>query len=209
MMLPFPSSINDFKFKQQVVQLLVPHEAVVKATYQANVETLPFPFWSRVWPSAIALSQYLDEHSELIAGKKVLEIGAGLGLPSLLAAHYAQEVICSDYLSEPLNYARESVKLNSLNNVRFEIIDIRSLSQNITADVVLLSDVNYEPELFQDLQKLIANLLKNQIKIVFSTPQRISASQFVERVQTFFFEQLEVQIKFENEIIPISIFMTQ
>ena len=62
--------------------------------------TIAFPYWSKVWPSAEALALFILQHPEYIAGKMVVELGAGLGLPSLVAAQMAASVLCTDYEPE-------------------------------------------------------------------------------------------------------------
>lgn len=49
-----------------------------------------FPYWSKCWPSAIALSNFIAKNQALIQDKQVLELATGLGLPSLVAARFAK-----------------------------------------------------------------------------------------------------------------------
>ena len=51
-----------------------------------------------MWPAAVILSRLLCRHPELVRGQRVLEIGAGLGLAGLVAAHLQQT---SSKLAEP------------------------------------------------------------------------------------------------------------
>lgn len=44
------------------------------------------PYWSRPWPSAAALAAELLRHPELVAGRRAVEVGAGLGVASIAAA---------------------------------------------------------------------------------------------------------------------------
>lgn len=44
-----------------------------------------------MWPAAVILSRVLCRHPELVRGRRVLEIGAGLGLAGLVAAHLQQK----------------------------------------------------------------------------------------------------------------------
>ena len=46
-------------------------------------------YWAQLWPSAVALARLLQERPELVAGRRVVEIGSGLGLASLAAATYS------------------------------------------------------------------------------------------------------------------------
>ena len=80
--------------------LYLPDELLVKKTYERLSEIdedIPFPFWAKIWPSSIALMHFLTENSSWMQGKRILELGAGIGQPSLKMAHIAKEVIVSDY----------------------------------------------------------------------------------------------------------------
>lgn len=44
------------------------------------------PYWVRAWPSSIALASLILARPELVAGKKVADVGCGLGLAGLAAA---------------------------------------------------------------------------------------------------------------------------
>lgn len=44
------------------------------------------PYWSRPWPSAVALATQLLLRPDLVAGRRVVEIGAGLGVAGLSAS---------------------------------------------------------------------------------------------------------------------------
>ena len=64
------------------------------------------PYWTEIWPSALALSVFILNNKDRVKGKTVLELGAGMGLPSLVAASYTSAVVCSDYLTDALIFAK-------------------------------------------------------------------------------------------------------
>ena len=53
------------------------------------------PYWAERWPSGIALAEHLAAHD--LRGARVLEIGCGLGLPSLVAARLGADVVATDW----------------------------------------------------------------------------------------------------------------
>lgn len=184
--LPFPYFIQTIDTKQGSLQIAVPVETEIRKDYEANAASKLFPYWSRLWPAAFALTQYLDKHAALIANKTVLEIGAGLGLPSLVASRYASKVICSDYMAEPLLYAKQSAEWNEIVNIDFTLLDINSFPEDIYADVVLMSDVNYEPRLFDKLTNLFNRYHEAGATVVLTTPLRLVTSEFTRMIETSF-----------------------
>mmetsp|Transcript_51608 Transcript_51608/g.102525 ORF Transcript_51608/g.102525 Transcript_51608/m.102525 type:complete len:468 (-) Transcript_51608:129-1532(-) len=68
-------------------------------------------FW--VWPAARALATHLITHPELVRGRRVVELGAGTGLPGMVAAALgAQEVVLTE-LTGTLPFLQRNVELNT------------------------------------------------------------------------------------------------
>lgn len=168
--------------------IYVPVYDAVKAIYTdllAMDPASPFPYWAKVWPSAIALVKVLQKHPSLIRDKTVLELGAGIGLPSLLMASEAKTIQVSDYDSEAVELFRKNIAHLQLQNVQALQMDWNDLPENINPEVIILSDVNYDPTQFESLTKLIQKFIHQGCTIILSTPQRIMASPFVLALSEF------------------------
>jgi len=70
--------------------------------------------WS-VWGSSVVLSRFLAEQPQVVAGERVLELGAGCGLPRLLAAQRCSPaaVVLTDWHEATLSNLRANVTLNA------------------------------------------------------------------------------------------------
>jgi predicted nicotinamide N-methyase len=168
--------------------IYVPAYDAVKAIYTdllALDSATPFPYWAKVWPSAIALVKVLQKHPSLIRDKTVLELGAGIGLPSLLMANEAKTIQVSDYDSEAVELFRKNIAHLQLHNVQALQMDWNDLPENIDPEVIILSDVNYDPTQFESLTKLIQKFIHQGCTIILSTPQRIIANPFVLALSEF------------------------
>jgi predicted nicotinamide N-methyase len=60
-----------------------------------------------VWPCAMVLAEYVHEHRAEFSDKVVLEVGAGMGLPGLVAAKVGARVYLTD-----MEKARAGVEVN-------------------------------------------------------------------------------------------------
>ena len=69
---------------REEILLRIPDPEYVKQKYE-DTRTIhpdePFPYWTRLWPSSIALSEFITDNRDYVRNKSVLEIGGGLGLP--------------------------------------------------------------------------------------------------------------------------------
>ena len=69
------------------------------------------PYWADLWPSAIALARRLANLD--LTGKSVVELGCGLGLPSITALSRGASVLATDHYHETLDFAA----YNTLSNL--------------------------------------------------------------------------------------------
>jgi predicted nicotinamide N-methyase len=121
----------------------LPHSAedLINEVDFARDERLPY--WADLWPSAIVLA---DEVAALDgAGRRAIEFGAGLGLPSLAAAKAGFDVTLTDYYDDALLFARRNAARNLGHDVPAVMIDWRALPSSLGHfDLVLAADVLYE-----------------------------------------------------------------
>ncbi|MFM1930594.1 MAG: hypothetical protein RL387_1922 [Bacteroidota bacterium] len=201
----YPLQLTPFSAE---LAIYIPDYEQVKEVYEAILidhPAEPFPYWAKLWPSSIALVQYLKANTIWIEHKNVLEIGAGLGLPSFMIAGYANSVQVSDYAPEAVELLEKNIQHLQLNNVQAMELDWNRVPDSINADVVLLSDVNYNPSQFDGLLQLITKLIAEGTIVILSTPQRIMASPFVNAIQPLV-KQTHVELVNENgNSIEISI----
>lgn len=189
------------------IDLFVPNAQEVQRQYyqQKQVQTtVPFPHWTKLWPAALAMSDYIYQHPELVQNKNVLELAAGLGLPSLVAARYAKRVCCSDYLEEAVATMTQSARHLQLANVTCQLLDWNHLPHELTADVLLLSDINYDPEHFPTLYQVLHQFLQQGTTILLTTPQRLMAKPFIEKLLPFCRQQFEMNIYHLQQHTPIT-----
>ena len=159
----------------------------------------PFPFWAKLWPSSIALLDVLKVHPHLIQNKHVLEIGAGIGLPSLMMADIAKSVQISDYDKEAVTLLQKNIEHLQLQNAEAFQLDWKAIPENMNAEVVILSDVNYDPTQFETLTKLIDKFIHQGCTIILSTPQRIMASPFIQKLEASIKARYEATVE-ENGV---------
>lgn len=103
----------------------------------------PVPYWAFAWAGGLALSRYLREHAEAVAGQRVFDMASGSGLCAIAAMRAgASEATGADI--DP--FAATAIALNARANrqrvsvVRRDILD----DEPPDADLVLAGDVFYD-----------------------------------------------------------------
>lgn len=89
---------QDLLLSNSKLTLVVPRSVdAVLDMYLARDQGDRDPYWCRPWPSAIALAQLILQNPDLVRGKRVCDIGCGLGLAGIAAAlSGAKEVVMLD-----------------------------------------------------------------------------------------------------------------
>jgi len=170
------------------ISLWIPDSEAVKTQYE-NFKTLElhvdFPFWAKVWASSKAMVAFLQEEPNWIENKQVLEIGAGIGVPSFFMAQKAREIIISDYDNEAVSLANKNIAHLNLTNARSLVLNWNHIPEYIIADTILLSDTNYNPSDFDALIISITSFINKGSVVILATPNRITANPFIEKLSAF------------------------
>ena len=76
------------------------------------------PYWAELWPSSLALANWLFANRDSIAGKSCMDLGCGLGFTALCGASLGAFVIGADYEADAIALAKENAAANN-----FKVID--------------------------------------------------------------------------------------
>ncbi|MEI6756721.1 MAG: methyltransferase domain-containing protein [Chlorobium sp.] len=136
------------------------------------------PYWAEIWPSAITLSTFIADELSL-AGKRVIEIGAGVAMVSVVAAWKGGSVLATDYSLEALRFARYNAMKNRV-NLQCERLDWRLVQCSEQFDLLLAADVLYERVNLLPIVNAIDKLLKPGGAAYIADPRRRMAEQFLE-----------------------------
>ena len=202
--------IVDLEEVEKGVCIYLPRTEQVRVTYeqlQKDGYKIGFPFWAKIWASARAMLLFLQKEPGWVENKLVLEIGAGIGLPSLLIAKYASQIIISDYDIDAVELLQQNILHLGLVNAEARCLDWNDFPNDLHADTVVLSDINYDPEQFEALIKLINRFLSNGATVIVATPQRIMAVPFAEKINLSIVQSNIYKIDENGKEFDVSIFV--
>jgi predicted nicotinamide N-methyase len=135
------------------------------------------PYWAEPWPSGLALAHVVATRP--LAGARVLELGCGLGLPSLAAAIVGADVLATDWAPDAVAVLRENARRNDV-DLRVEIVDWDEpgpLLREAPWDIVLAADVLYER---RNADLLLDVLPALGLEVLLADPSRPHAQRFLE-----------------------------
>lgn len=136
------------------------------------------PYWAAIWPSAMALTQHLSEQD--LSGKKVIELGCGVGLPSVVALDQGAEVTATDHYTIALDFTRQNAKTNTSRELETVHLDWHSPDKDSLGqfDLILAADLLYEQRNVPALLKLIPDLLGPSGEALVSNPRSRDTPNF-------------------------------
>ncbi|MFF7709809.1 50S ribosomal protein L11 methyltransferase [Pseudomonas sp. NPDC007930] len=99
------------------------------------------PYWCFCWASGLAMARYLAAHPQWVAGRRVLDFGAGSGVAGIAAARAgAREVVACDLDPLALAACRANAELNGVTLGYSEDF----FAEADRFDLVLVADVLYD-----------------------------------------------------------------
>jgi len=110
---------------------------------------VPPPYWAFAWAGGQALARYVLDHPEMVAGKRVLDIGAGSGLVGLAAARAGAALVLAADIDA---FACAAIRLNAAANGRdITVTQDDLIGAPLAWDVILVGDLFYERPLAERL----------------------------------------------------------
>ena len=144
-----------------------------------QVEWAPLaPYWSVLWRGGVALARELDR--EDLRGLRVVELGCGLGVPSIAAARGGAEVIATDGDIDALGLVERNAEANGveLETAAVDWADPDELVDRGPFDLVLATDVLYE----RPSVAMLLTLLPRLAPVAWvADPGRPAAEAFMEQ----------------------------
>ena len=154
-------------------------EALIDEERFAEDEFLPY--WAELWPSGVALARALD--GRVAAGARVLELGCGLAVPSIVAALGGGRVLATDWSPEAVAFAEQNARRNGarLETAVVSWTGAESLVERGRWDAVVASDLLYEDRNAAPLASLLSRLVDERGRILLADPGRPAARTFLDR----------------------------
>ena len=149
--------VHEIALPSGALRVLQPRESA-ELPDDGPVEWAPLaPYWSVLWRSGVALARELEGD---LAGRRVVELGCGLALPSIAAARLGATVLATDVDPEALELATRNARLN---DARIEVAAADwsapgDLLERAPFDLVLAADVLYERPSVAALLSLLPQL---------------------------------------------------
>jgi predicted nicotinamide N-methyase len=123
------------------------------------------PYWAFAWPGGQGIARLLLDQPERVAGRRVLDVGAGSALGAIAALKAgARSAIAADIDSLAAAAARRNAAVNQVDLV---VTTQDLLGESPAADVLLIGDLVYEPELLTRVAGFIDAAVARGVRVYY------------------------------------------
>lgn len=160
--------------------------------------------WSlfgQLWPAAEVLAKKTKKIK--LKNRRILELGCGLALPSLVLQYRGADITASDYHPVSRTFLAHNCELNGLKKIPFIQLDWNNPLTEDKYDLIIASDVLYDPANPMLLAKVIDAMSQPKCKVLIACPNRGYKNQFSRLMESLAFELKEIPVAFsDGETMP-------
>ena len=156
------------------------------------------PYYAILWPAARGLAEYLWLARQSLSGKSVIELGCGLGLPSIVVAKLGARVQATDFHPDTGEWLLHNASENKVTLVYQQLDWSRFLTKQSPlhrAPFVIGSDLLYEARHIPALVCTLDALCAHDGQAIISDPGRDNLPTFVTAME---------RMGWKHELIPIN-----
>ena len=141
------------------------------------------PYGVALWPAAIALAHEVATRADEFRGRTVLELGAGTGLPGVVAASLGARVVQTDRQAGALAVCRLNGERNGTTGIEYRHADWAFWDEEARYDWLIGSDILYAEEMHPQLRAIFERNLAPGGRVLVADPFRGVSLRLLEALE--------------------------
>jgi len=142
-----------------------------------GISSATWPLFGIIWPSGKVLAHLMFDYE--IAGKRILEVGCGIALASLLLNHRHADITATDYHPEAGNFLQVNCELNHDKSIPFIRTGWGDEDSGLGRfDLIIGSDLLYERGHAELLAGFINDHAEPHCEVIIIDPGRAHHTHF-------------------------------
>ena len=168
---------------------------------RVGISSAQWSLFGQVWPSGRVLAQAMCEFD--VAGKRILEIGCGLGLSSLVLQRREADITASDHHPLTESFLDHNAQLNNLRKPVYRDLNWAIPDDTLGRfDLLIGSDILYERDHIELLSNLVKRHATQNAEIVITDPGRGNSAPFTRALAAQGYSVTEVKSRFNESDTP-------
>ncbi|MBW8368053.1 MAG: methyltransferase [Arenimonas sp.] len=171
------------------------------AAERAGISSANWCLFGQVWPAGRVLAQAMSSFD--VAGKRILELGCGLGLSSLVLNRRKADITASDHHPLAEEFLTYNAALNGLSVPSYLDISWTVPQPDLGKfDLIIASDVLYERGHAEQLSSLLSRHANDRAEVLITDPGRGNSGAFTTAMKAQGYAVDEVRSAFDDGDVP-------
>lgn len=151
-----------------------------------GISSATWPLFGVIWPSSMVLAHFMSDYET--KSKRILEVGCGMALSSLLLNKQSADITATDYHPEAQTFLTRNALLNEGKAIAFEQVDWTNKEDSLGLfDIIIGSDLLYEDEHTDLLASFIQSHAKPACEVIIVDPGRGRKNKLSARMREYGF----------------------
>lgn len=142
-----------------------------------GISSATWSLFGVVWPTSVVMA--LNVHKCRMEGKRVLEIGCGIGLCSIVLHRMGIDITASDYHPRTRSFLDKNVLGNGLLPIKYQTGNWETENKELGRfDYVIGSDILYQPAHAKLVSQFIDRHANDNVEVMIGDPGRENRARF-------------------------------
>jgi predicted nicotinamide N-methyase len=180
-------TLQEYRFRQGHREWTVLHTGVVLTREDESrvigEKDVRLPYGVALWPSAMALAHEIAGRPAEIAGRTILELGAGTGIPGIVATSLGGHVVQTDRDELALHLCRRNGELNGVSAIEYRLADWTAWGDTALYDWIIGADILYGESLHRHVRRIFEANLAPGGRLLVADPFRSMSLRLLEAME--------------------------
>lgn len=190
--------INKFAYLISSLKDTQQYDGDDKESETIGISSATWSLFGVVWPTSVVMASNVHKYG--MAGKRVLEIGCGIGLCSIVLHRMGIDVTASDYHPLAQSFLDRNILGNRLEPIKYQTGNWEAENENLGKfDYVIGSDILYQPAHARAVSRFIDRHSNAEVQVIIGDPNRENRSRFTREMidlgYSHHFEKFDQQLE--------------
>ena len=170
-------TINEFEYLISSLKDAQQFDDQDQEAIALGISSATWSLFGVIWPTSVVMA--LNVHKCRMQGKRVLEIGCGIGLCSIVLHRMGIDITASDYHPRTQSFLDKNVLGNGLPPIKYQTGNWESENKELGKfDYVIGSDILYQPAHAKHVSQFIDRHANDNVEVMIGDPGRENRARF-------------------------------
>jgi predicted nicotinamide N-methyase len=142
-----------------------------------GISSATWSLFGVIWPASLVLAAEVSLINR--DKRRILEIGCGIGMASIVLHKLGADITASDYHPRAQEFLDRNILENGLTPIKYQSVDFEKENPLLGKfDLIIASDLLYQPQHAENLSRLISIHSSDDVEVIVIDPGRENRAKF-------------------------------